>query len=61
MGDPDGSSIKKYLGTSVKNEELEKALSQEVRRSIVVMKQSNSCGAKGPGQDRPLKGNVRSQ
>lgn len=61
MGDPGGSSRKKYLGTSVKNEDLEKALSQEVRRFIVVMKQSNLCGAKEPGRDRSLKGNVKSQ
>lgn len=61
VGDPGGSSKKEVFSNKRKSEELEKALSQEVRRFIVVMKQSNSCGAKEPGQDCPLKGNVKSQ
>lgn len=60
VGDPDGSSRKKYQATSIKSEELEKALSQGVRWFIVVKKWGNAHGAKEPGWNRSLIGNVKS-
>lgn len=61
VGDPDGPFKEEVSRDKCKSEELGKALSQEVRRFIVVMKQGNSCGAKEPGQNRPLIRNVKSR